>query len=277
LRDAKASFPDHAADLDGRLKQAFSAVSDDPALDAMPPTDLIAMLEENVELVADGPSGEPMRALLARKLMALDLPKQADAVLTKMMRAAPLGPARAGFGATLATVRLREGDLDGAVLALSESSSADMPEEIRDRRALITARVEAARGNTGSAVDVLAGTKTQPADEARAAILENAKEWPAARDALATLVARQVPAAGMLDEPQLRLVLRLVTAAARADDNATLASLREKLLSRIGNGSEADLFRLLTAEPVRGTADLSRARAEIGLARAITAEASPKK
>jgi hypothetical protein len=277
LRDAKSSFPEHAADLDARLKDAFAAVPADPALPTMPPTDLIAMLEENSELMADGPGGEPMRALLAQKLMALDLPKQADAVVTKLMRAAPIGPARAEFGATLSTVRLREGDTDGAILALSESNSAEMAEDVRDRRALIMSRIEAARGNTGNAMEALAGTKTQPADEARAAIFENAKDWPAARDALTILAARSIPATGMLNETQLQLVLRLATAAARAEDNATLASLREKLLSRVGNGSGGDMFRLLTAEPVRGTADLSRARAEIGLARALTAEVNAKK
>ena len=102
LRGAKADFPGQAAEVNRRLKEAYAAVPSDPALDKMPPTDLIALLDENSGLLADGPDGEPMRALLAEKLMALDLPKRADPLLTKLMRAAPFGPARAGFGATLA-------------------------------------------------------------------------------------------------------------------------------------------------------------------------------
>ena len=108
LRAVKKDFPAQADEIDRQLKEAFAAVPKDPALDTMPATDLIAMLEENAELMADGPDGEPMRVLLAQKLMALDLPKRADPVLAKLMRAAPFGPARAGFGATLATVRLHE-------------------------------------------------------------------------------------------------------------------------------------------------------------------------
>jgi hypothetical protein len=73
------------------------------------------------------------------------------------------------------------------------------------------------------------------------------------------------------------LVLRLATAATRADDDSTLAGLRTKLRTRIGAGPQADIFRLLTAEPVRGTADLRRARSEMGLANAISADTSPKK
>ena len=63
-------------------------------------------------------------------------------------------------------------DADGALLALSESNSADMDDAVRQRRALITARVEATRGNTGEAVATLSGNQTLEAEEARAAILE---------------------------------------------------------------------------------------------------------
>jgi hypothetical protein len=177
----------------------------------------------------------------------------------------------------LATVRLREGDADGALLALSESNSADMDDAVRQRRALITARVEAKRGNTGEAVATLSGNQTPEAEEARAAILEHAQDWAAARDALAQLAAHVVPDTGTLNDAQLQVVLRLATAAARADDDATLASLRDKLGGRIGSGAQADMFRLLTAPPVRGTSDLPRARADLGSLRAVADDISTKK
>ncbi len=271
LRAAKADFPAQAADIDRRMKEAFADLPRDPMLETMPPTDLIALLEENAELMGDGPESESLRIRLAEKLMALDLPKRADPLLAKLMRAAPLGPSRAGFGATLASVRLREGDPDGAILALSESNSADMPDGIRERRALISARVDAKRGATKNAVDALSGSRSQEADELRASILEQAKDWPGARDALVVLAERVVPGSGTLNPVQLGVVLRLASAATRAGDDAMLGSLRDRLRTRIGTGAQADLFRLLTAEPVRGTADLGRARAEMGLARAISA------
>jgi hypothetical protein len=277
LRTAKADFPAQAAEVDRRLKEAFAAVPRDPNLGKMAPTDLIAMLDENTQLMADGSDGEPMRALLAEKLMALDLPNRADPLLTKLMRAAPYGPARAGFGATLATLRLREGDGDGALLALAESNSADMGDAVRDRRALITARVEAERGHIAGAVAALADSHTPDADETRAEILEKAKDWPAARDALKQLASDVIPDTGTLSDGQLRVMLRLVTAATFAGDEATLASLREQLRNRLGSGPQADLFRLLTAEPVRGTADLGRAKAEVGLANTVASELGGKK
>jgi len=277
LREANADFPAQSVEIDRRLKEAFATVPRDPALDKMPAADLITLLDENAELMADGSDGEPMRVLLADKLMALDLPKRADPLLTRLMRNAPFGPARAEFGATLATLRLHEDDGDGALLALSESNSADMGDAVRERRALITARVEAERGHVGGAVDALSGSQSREAVETRANILEQAKDWPAARDALLALAALAVPDTGMLDNAQLGIMLRLATAATRAGDDATLASLRDKLHTRIGTGPQADMFRLLTAAPVRGTADLGRARAELGLAHSITADMTPKK
>ncbi len=277
LRAAREDFPAQSAEIDRRLRDAFAAVPRDPSLAQMEPTELVALFDENAELMADGPDGEPMRELLADKLMALDLPTLADPVLTKLMRAAPFGPARAEFGATLATLRQHEGDNDGAILALSESNSSDMGDAVRDRRALITANVEAKRGQMQSAMEVLAVAPTQASEEAHAAILEQAGDWRAARDALTVLAAHMVPPSGALDETQIRVLLRLATAATRADDHATLAALAEKYSARVGTGSEADMFRLLTAAPVLGTADLVRSRTELGLARSVAADMGPKK
>jgi hypothetical protein len=81
----------------------------------------------------------------------------------------------------------------------------------------------------------------------------------------------------MLNDAQRKVVLRLATAAARADDDATLASLRDKLGARIGSGAQADMFRLLTAPPVRGTSDLPRVRADLGALRGVADDMNPKK
>ena len=281
LRGARADFPDRRRRSTAGCKEAFAAVRAIPSLDKMAPTELIALLDENAELMADGPDGEPMRALLAQKLMALDLPKQADPLLTKLMRAAPFGPARAGFGATLATrPPARRRCATAPLLALSESNSADMDDAVRERRALITARVEAKRGNAGEAAAALSGNQTPEAEEARAAILEHAQDWPAARDALATLAARVVPdSRDARTTRSCRLCCRLghCRDARRATTMRLWPHCATNWARRIGSGPQADMFRLLTAAPVRGTADLARARAEMGVARAVAADMGPKK
>lgn len=93
-----------------------------------------------------------------------------------------------------------------------------------------------------------------------------------AQKALSDYVAKTVPQDGALDDAQRRTLLRLATAAARAGDDAALATLREHDTVRMGSGPVADVFRLLTADQVRSAADLKRSGQEAALARALPSE-----
>ena len=76
-----------------------------------------------------------------------------------------------------------------------------------------------------------------------------------------------MPPEGRLDDGQRRTLLRLATAAARAGDAATLTALRQSAGPRMESGPLADMFHLLTADPVRGVGDLRRSGQEAALAR----------
>src|SRR6185312_5780578 len=269
LRETEALFPDDKPDIHTRVQASFAALLRDEAVDRLPPLDLVTLVDENADLLPGTPDGEAMQARLADRLLALDLPKRAGPVLEKLMQAAPTGAGRAGFGARLAALRLREGDAAGTLASLSVSAAPDLPADLTERRAMLFAEASARRGDVGSAVAALAAVGSATADEARARILEQAKDWPAADRALADYVAKTVPDAGALDDAQRRVLLRFATAAARAGDDGTLAALRERQDGRMGTGPLADMFRLLTAESVRATTDLNRAGREVGLARAL--------
>ena len=121
------------ADFMARLIQA-------PASNAISPLDMVAVTEENAEIVAA--LGSPrVTELMADKLTALDLPQRAGPVLERMMRAAPVGPAQANLGARLAAMRLGEGNTTGAAAALAESNAPGLPKPLIDRRSLIAARL----------------------------------------------------------------------------------------------------------------------------------------
>jgi hypothetical protein len=118
---------------------------------------------------------------------------------------------------------------------------------------------------------MVAGLDTARARDTEAAILEQAGDWSGAERALSRYVELTVPAEGPLSDQQRGTVLRLATAQAHAGNQAGLAALRERDEARLGDGPEADLFRLLTAAPVGGLEDLGRAKREIGLVRAVPA------
>ncbi len=283
LRDTETLFPDDQPAIHAELTAMFAALLRDDTADSLPPLELVSVVEENADLLPAGAEGDALQAKLADRLAALDLPQRAGPVLEKLMRAANSGVARAGFGARLATLRLREGDAAGALAALDASVAADLPADLTERRTLLAAAADARRGNNERALATLGALDSAAADEARATILERANDWPGAQRALAALATRTVPPDGGLDDGQRRTLLRLATATARAGDDAALTELRQREGGRMATGPLADMFRLLTADQVRGVADLKRsgagggsgarvARAVEGLAGARTAD-----
>ena len=273
LRETEGLFPDDSVAIHARMKAAFAELLNDNALDRLAPLELVALIDENADLLPSGLAGDAMDERLADRLVALDLPKRAAPVLTKLMAAAPSPAGRAGFGARLADLRLRENNATGALAALTGSANpplaAPLGGPLAERRALLTADAQARMGDTTSAVAGLVAIGTAAADLARASILEKAKNWPEAEKALADYVGKTAPPTGMLDPAQQRIVLRYATAAAQAGDDKTLALLRDSDGPRMAAGPLGDMFRLLTAEPVHVSADLPRAIRETALARGL--------
>lgn len=272
LRENEALFPAQKPVLHAKLADVFAAFLRTNAADGLSPLELVSLVNENTELLPDGPDGEALEERLADRLLALDLPRRAGPVLEKLMHAAPTGVGRAAFGTRLAAMRAAEGDTQGALAALAESDGTDLPPNLAERRGLLLADAYAKRGDMEHALALLTTMATAAADEARATILERAGNWPAAQRALADYVAKAVPSAGTLDNGQRRTLLRLATAAARAGDGAGLSDLRQREASRMGKGPLAEMFRLLTAAPVRSVEDLKRSGQEAALARGLAGD-----
>jgi hypothetical protein len=270
-RSIAEDFPDQAVPAHAKLLETFAALLKDDVADRLPPLELITLVDENADLLPASAEGEAMQARLADRLLALDLPKRADAVLQKLMISAPTGPSRATYGQRLSALRLREGDPMAALAALELSKAEALPDELAEKRTLVFASANARVGNIDIATAALAGLGTAAADDARASILEKAQDWPAAEQALQALVTKTVPAVEPLEDTHRRTILRLATAAARGGDSAALMDLRARFGTRMGEGPLANMFRLLTADPVRASGDLQRAANEMGLTRAISA------
>ncbi|HEY5301362.1 MAG TPA: hypothetical protein VIJ55_11865 [Acetobacteraceae bacterium] len=273
LRATIPLFPDAAADIRARMRDAVTRLLRDDATRAMPPLDFVALLEENADLLGDAAKGPEMQARLADRLLALDLPDAAAPLLERLMRDAPPDAGRAATGARLAALRLAAGDGPAAQAALVASDvAADLPASLVTRRALLSAEAAAKSGDVPAALAALTALGTADADRARADMLERAGDLPSAVAALTALADRTVPAQGPLDGPSRATLLRLAALATRAHDPAALAALRTRIGGRLDAGEGADTIRLLLAEPVRQVADLARAGKEIKLAGAVAAD-----
>jgi hypothetical protein len=269
LREAADIWPDQRPALQARLTATFAEALAQDASKPLPPLELVALAEENADLIPAGEAGQALAARLADRLTALDLPRRAVPLLEKLAAQAPAGPARAELGGRLAGLLATQGDASGALAALTRTASTGLPAPLAESRTLVFARAAAAAGDLPSATAALAALGTDPAAALRAELLEAAKDWPAAQAALRDLAARAIPAEGPLDEAQARILLRLASAAAQTGDEATLAALREHDTLRLPDGKLAEMFRVLTAGPVQGVGDLPRAARETKLARAL--------
>lgn len=269
LRESETLFPADKPRIHARLVDIFGALLRDDGGATLSPLDLVTLVEENTDLLPDGPSGEALIAHFADQLSALDLPGQAGPVFEKLMHNAPTPVARAEFGARLAALRLEERDFTGAEAALDASAGDGLSSTLISARARLAARAAAGRGDLSQAIALLADQRGPEIDEARADFLEAAHDWPAAEKALGTYVAETLPGDGPLSERQTRLVLRLSGAAAEAGDEATLADLAHTYTPRFPAGPLAEMFRVLTEKPIRGVADLPEISKEIAAARSL--------
>jgi hypothetical protein len=258
--------------LRARMRAVFAAALAADAKSPLPPLDFAALIDDNPDLLPDGAAGQDVAARLADRLAALDLPDRAASLLQKLLDGTPPGPARAEIGERLAAMRLAQGDATGALTALSASTASDLPADLQERRTITFAQATAARGALGPAVAALAALGTPAATQARARLLEAAKDWPAAEAALAEYARQTVPSQGGLDDAAARTLLRLATAAAQAGDEVMLAQLRATDLPRLAPGRLADMLRVLTEKPVEDVPDLPRAAKEAALARALPAD-----
>jgi hypothetical protein len=268
LRETENLFPDHRDAIRTRLEQTFTAFQQGGKAAQLSALDLVALIEENADLLPNGPAGEAIVAEFADRLAALDLLEQADPVLERLLRMAK-GGARAEFGARLAKLRLEMNNPEGALAALHDSEAEGLSPALAEERGLLLARALAAKGETSAALAQLASLNTASADEARAAIFEAAKDWKAAESALYAFASKTIPAEKPISAQAAGILVRLASDAAQAGDETMLAILRQTYGARLPAGTNAEIFRVLTESPVQSIEDLPRAAAEMTEARAM--------
>lgn len=269
LRQAEADFPEQQERLHDRLKDTFAAMIRDRGAQQVSPIEFVSLVDENIELMPNAGDDQDLQQLLADRLLALDLPTRAKPVLEKLLKSAKSDVAKARLGATLATLEARDGNDVGARTALEGSEGRDLPPDLTEQRTILAAGSVARLGDPVAGAAMLAALHTGNATAARAEIMENASDWPKAAQAWTEYAALALPESGMLDETQMKTVLRLATATARAGDDDGLTQLRGRYRDRIGAGPLPDMFRLLTVEPIRTEADMGRSKQEISLAASL--------
>ena len=108
--------------------------------------------------------------------------------------------------------------------------------------------------------------------EPRAELRAEAQDWAGAAAAQMEHLAAAIPAPpAPLGQAERIALVRAAAYAALAGDEALLAGLRESQGARMDGGPLAEAFALMTSDPLRGIADLSRLQREIGMLRVLPA------
>ncbi len=277
LRESEETFPDHKAAIRDRLATIFRTALSPEREAAMPAFDLVTMAEENADLIPSGDAGQDMAERLCDRLVELDLPARAIPLLERLTTSTPAGLSKSVFGGRLAAVRLQTGDPEGAIAALTASVADSLPQPLLESRTLTFAAAVAAQGDMVSADRAIAALDSLAGYRLQARLKEEAKDWHGAVSAWQAVVARVLPEQGLLSEEQAASLVRLASAAAQAGDDQLLSQLRQTQSGRLPPGPNADLFTLLTAQPVNAVTDLATVSRDVSLAkRAPTAIAQAK-
>ena len=268
LRETARLWPERATELQTQMAAVLETAVAPDARPVLSPLEFATLVEGNVDLLPAGPAGERLAEMLAERLDTLELPERAATTLGNLAAKLPPGVARATFGTHLASLRLMGNDAPAALLALRDSEVAGLPAALHDTRELVRAQAQLAQNDRDAALVTLAPLSMPAASVLRATLLERARDWAGAGQALDSML-NALPPDGLLDQLQATLVLRTASDAAQARDETRLQSLQQRFQERMPGLELARLLELLTARPVRETADLTRAGHEANLARQL--------
>ncbi len=186
--------------------------------------------------------------------------------------AAAPGLAQAALGARLAALRLGDGDVPRRRWQCSAPPHRPTCRPAWRRSGdCSSARAAARNDDSAGAAAILVAVATPAADDLRATVLTDVKDWRGAAAALASLAARTLPPAGPLTPAQQDVVLRLASAQACAGNDAGLQAA----------GAEATLRAWMARAPTCSVCsrqprclivtDLRRSGREVALAHALPA------
>ncbi len=274
LRDGSAAFPEDHVQIDREIAATFTALLTGDGAERMVPADLVALYDQNQDLVQGVAWDEHIGTKFVEQLIALGLQGRAEPIMAGLVARASNDGHRVLLGTRLASLRMTANDPAGAIAALADTvppPGLPVDPPLAEARQLLYARAESERGNKDLALSMLAFLPTVAADEVRADIYASRQDWPHVVEVLTSLERQR----GLTPEPnvdQQALVLRIAIAATLSSDAATLRRLTVLYGAAMAKGVSAGLFQLMTSAPVRGTEDLPRAFREIQTARQVQSD-----
>ena len=229
---------------------------------------LVTLADETADLLTEVDGAGGLAPVLAAKLLALELPDRAEPIIKRLFENASQPADKADIGLHLAELAVDRNDPAAALAVLDASPDGDLGLQLVSARTLLRAKALAASGRQTEAERVLSGQTGPTARETLADLLEKQRDWPGAAAAL-ELLRQGSDSASLSVDDRRQLILRLARDESQAGNLAALRQLRVEEASRFQSGPDAELFSLLTAEPIKSEADLARSARDLTTIRTL--------
>jgi len=216
--------------------------------DKMKPVDALALFYDNLDLTPVGPDGDEMIRRMSDRLVAVDLLAPAANLLAYQVDKRLDGIAKAQVATRLAAVYLMDHKPDKAVAVIRDSQISGLPDDQTHQRMILEARAFAALKQWDNALDLIAVDQADDTKRLRADIYWEAGNWAIAGQKTEELLEARTSEPGPFTDTDRAQVLRAAVAYSLANDETSLARLRDRFAPRMKGTSDANLFAVLSAD-----------------------------
>lgn len=256
LRSAGARRPDlpAGAAVQDDLAAAFRRLFLEGGADGLEPIQALALFYDFRDLAPVGADGDEMVRKLSRRLVDVDLLPQAAELLKYQADKRLDGVARAEVDTDLATIDLMDHKPEPALDAINASRTTVLPNALNARRRLVEARALMALGRFDHALEVLGADKSPDAQQLRADIAWQGKDWAKAGALLEARLGDRWKSNTPLTPAEEAALVRAGSAYSLANDDAALARLRQRFMGFAQGAHNPDAVRIALAGLDAGSA-----------------------
>jgi hypothetical protein len=185
---------------------------------------------------------------MSDRLVAVDLLGPAANLLAYQVDKRLDGVAKAQVATRLAAVYLMDHKADKAVAAIRDSQITGLPDEEMHQRMLLEARAFAGLKQWDNALDLIAVDQSDDTRRLRADIYWESGNWALAGQKTEELLNARWSDPAPLSDVERGQLLRMAVSYSLANDEASLARVREHFAAKMKGTPDANLFQVLSAD-----------------------------
>ena len=229
-----------------KMAETFVYLFNENGAKGMKPLEALALYYEFKDLTPVEEAGDQMIRNLADRLAEVDLLDRAAALLEHQVRFRLQGESRSRVGAQLALLYLFNRQPQRALDVMELTGYGANPEDLQQKRTLLTARALADLKEGERAIALLEDDSSIDAQLLKLDVQWDQGNWDKVVGLGEGLLSNRSDPSAMLTEPEVGALLKLSVAYTFQKDAAQLKYLRDYFSPLVAAGAQKDLFTFLT-------------------------------